>query len=235
MKFLPSFGLFALVVVAAGNAGAQCAFDAVGDAKGLRSSMIRAFAGCPTVDHPVVNTMTGAGVPACDPAAPASAGGGGGSTYSFGEKGSCTFETRTKVERDCAALEDAAGEPLGLPAGACHVTSVKCTCKGVVQADGVTPIRADQDGGWSLSVVARFSIDDPDSGDVTLVDLPMEFLFDDPNNGTLKLLSSTAEALPAIMGATAAALPTCTQMQIIRATLDDPQGQPFAKLGAGTR
>jgi hypothetical protein len=84
-------------------------------------------------------------------------------------------------------------------------------------------------------VLARLSIDDPDSGDTMLVDLPMEFLLGNPNNATLNLPSSTAEALPAIMGEKAAALPTCTQMPTMRATLVDPQGQPFAKLGAGTR
>jgi hypothetical protein len=66
---------------------------------------------------------------------------------------------------------DAVGGTSGLPR---HL--VRCTCREVVQDDGVTPIQADRDGGWSLSVLARISIDAPASGDITLVDLPMEFL-----------------------------------------------------------
>jgi hypothetical protein len=228
-KVMLPIAAFALVGLYAGSASAQCDFNAT-VTKGIKGSMIRAFAGCPSTENPTINTATGAGgTPACEPVQSA-----GGSTYVFGAKGTCSVDIKAKVEKDCSALEDASGAPIGLPPGACHVTYVKGKCKGILQADGVTPINANDDGGWSLATLSRATVNDADNGDMTIIDFPVTFLFEDPNNGGLKVDSSSAEALASIVGPSGAALPTCTQIEVLKITLKDPNGDAFAVLGGGT-
>jgi len=232
-KVMLPIAAIALVGLYASSASAQCEFNALGKAKGLKGSMIRAFASCPSTEYGGINTATGAGgTPACT--SPSGVLPAGGSTYVFGEKCSCSVQTQAKVEKDCALLEDASGAPLGLPPGACHVTYVKGKCKGIMQADGVTPINANDDAGWSLATLSRATVNDADNGDMTIIDFPVTFLFEDPNNGGVAVDSSSAEALSAIVGPSGAALPTCTQIEVVKITMKDPNGDPFAVLGGGT-
>lgn len=236
MSILLRVSLVALIGLHAGRVDAQCSFDAVGTAKGVRSSMVRSQSPtCGSTGGVFYNTMTEGGIPACSPVAPPASNGGSGTSYAFSDKGGCSFQTRSAVEPDCALLENADGSSLGLPAGPCHVTHVRTKCKGILRADGLSPIHGEEDGGWSFFMLVRLSINDAIGGDMTIVDLPMHFAFPNPNNGGLSLVGDSAEALTGIIGPASAALPTCSQMKILAVTIKDPDGQRFAEIGMGTR
>ncbi|HYC55152.1 MAG TPA: hypothetical protein VEL28_09470 [Candidatus Binatia bacterium] len=259
------------VVAFAGSASAQCDFNVVAKAKGLKSSMIRAYAACPSTEHPSVNDPTSGGTPACSPvtAKKDEGGTGVGSDYLFDPsgKGGCSVSTSGKIVPDCGALTDDSDIPLNLPPGPCHVVYVKGKCKGIMQSDGKTPINAGDDPGWSLATLSRASLNDGNgkatcsggtedgedcsddatacttgggaceedgSGDVTVIDFPVTFQFDDPSNGQLSLDDNSARVLADIVSPQAAALPTCTQIQVVDITLKDPAGRAFAVLGGGS-
>lgn len=232
--------LAAALFARVGAAGAQCDFNAVAKARGMTTSLVRAFTRCwITPDggiNVVIDTQTAGGVPACRSVEPPHLG-GDRTHYLFDPRsGKCTVQTKAKIENDCAVLEDAGGDPLGLPAGPCHVTYVKARCQGIVKSDGWTPINAPEDTGWSLFALSRLSINDPTSGDITVIDLPLTFMFGDPANGRIKLDGSSAEALATMLvGISDAALPTCTSLEISRLAVKDPDGLRFAVMGASTR
>jgi len=228
----------ALVAACASAAGAQCEFNALARARGMKASMVRAFVGCPTTWYGVyINTETDGGMPACNPVLPKIVGPYEFTDYQFDpHDGRCDLRARAVIEPDCSLLENAAGDPLGLPAGPCHVTYVKSTCRGIMQADGVTPINREDDAGWWLATLTRVTFNDATNGDMTVIDFPLTFSYRDPDNGRIKLDSSTAEALTEVLvDIGGAALPTCTSMQLLSLTLKDPRGMPFAVLGGSTR
>jgi hypothetical protein len=233
-KLIMPIAAFALVAGYAGAASAACDFDVVAKAKGMKSSMIRAYAACPSTETPVVNTETNGGTPACEPVTPRkdNEGTGQGSDYEFSAKGSCSVQTTGKIVSDCSTVEDpATGLPLNLPPNPCHVVYVKAKCKGI-EKDG-SPINADEDAGWSLATLSRASLADQDNGDMTVIDFPVTFQFSDPNNGGLSLTDNSAAALFDLVG-TGAALPTCTQIGIVDISIKDPDGRIFATLGGGS-
>jgi len=137
----------ALVAACAGPASAQRDFNAVAKAKGFKTSMVRMFTGCPTTEHPSINTMTSGNMPACSPVMVKRLHGDATSYVLDPKEGSCDVQTQAKLEKDCSLVKDANGDPLGLAAGPCHITYVKSKCKGVFRADGVTPINATDDAG----------------------------------------------------------------------------------------
>ncbi len=235
-KVILTLSAIALVAAYAGSASAQCDFNALAKAKGMKTSMVRVFAGCPSTEHASINTQTGGGVPACEPVTVKKLEGDATGYILDPQKGSCDAQTQAKLEKDCAELEDANGDPLGLPTGPCHVTYVKSKCKGILQADGVTPINANDDAGWSLATLTRSTFNDATNGDVTVIDFPVTFAYQDPDNGKIKVDSSSAEALAAILvDPSGAALPTCSTLQTIKITIKDPAGLPFATMGGSTR
>lgn len=155
--------------------------------------------------------------------------------HSFAPGGSCTLWASSRVEKQCGRLTDGAGTSLGLPARACHVTTLTARCRRILQADGATPIDVRWgDGGWSLKTTTRATFDDEAAGDVTQVDFPVSFAFGDPDRGSIELQTTTAEALVAILGTAGAALPPCTHLQPIDARVADPDANVFAKVGLAT-
>ncbi|MFQ5478054.1 MAG: hypothetical protein ACE5E4_05510 [Candidatus Binatia bacterium] len=66
---LPAFTVLTaalLLLLLADGTSAQCEFDAPAKAKGLKTSLVRAYLGCPgATGFPIPNTLTNAGVPAC--------------------------------------------------------------------------------------------------------------------------------------------------------------------------
>jgi len=230
----------ALVAACASAADAQCEFNALARARGMKASMVRAFVGCPsTLGGPGhVNTETGGGTPACDPIAALSIRYGHDrevTQYLFDpQTGTCDVQTKARIEKDCSLLKDSDGEPLGLPARACSVIYIKARCQGITRGDG-TPIDV-VDAGWSLAIHMSLSINDSSNGDMTVIDLPITQTFDNPNNGKIKLDGSTAQALAWMLyDISGAALPTCTSAQLLSVTIKDPYGLPFAVLGGSTR
>jgi hypothetical protein len=150
--------------------------------------------------------------------------------YKFSDTGRCTLSAKSKAEKDCSKVKDKAGNPLGLPAGPCHVTYLKAGCKGILRADD-TPIGA-LDDGFALVLTLRFTLDD---GSTTL-EVPLHLDFDQPEDGQMSLATSTAEALSYLFHNLAqGALPSCTAAEIVGAQITDPFPYPFATVGLATR
>lgn len=234
-KVILTLSAVALVGAYASSASAQCDFNAIAKAKGIKGSMVRMFSACPSTEHPMgANTATGGGVPACSPVA--LPGGASATDYSFEPtKGGCSVQTKAAINKDCGTLKDANGDDLGLPTGPCHVTSVSAKCSGILEGDGLTLINAADDAGWSLGTLTRATLNDATNGDMTVLDFPVLFDFGDPANGSMKLKSSSAIALAAFVSPTAAALPTCTSLEVVKVFIKDPNGKLFANLGQSTR
>jgi hypothetical protein len=230
-KFTMPLAAVALVGLYAGSASAQCAFD-IAPAKGVRGSMVRNYAPCPSTERPGPNTSTQTATPACEPVLPAAVN-GQTTLYSYGPKGKCQVQTSAKLVSDCADLEDAAGTGLGLPPGPCHVTFVKSKCQGVLSTDGVLPIGAGDDG-FTLATLTRATLNDPAKEDMTVIDFPVTFDYSTPDKGKMEVKSSSAEALKGIVGPNGAKLPPCTQLEYVNVIIKDPLGRPFAKLGSAT-
>ena len=114
------------------------------------------------------------------------------------------------------------------------MTYVKSKCSGIVGANGILPIRFTDDG-WRLHLLSRLSFRDPLGADMTVIDLPLVFYYSTPYNGGMEIYSSSAEALMGYFGVHNADLPTCTTIEIVDVTVEDPNGLPFAKLGSATR
>jgi hypothetical protein len=195
------------------SANAQCAFDGPAKAKGIKTSLIRSFAGCPSITFASPNSSTGGGVPTCAPPYAHSA-------FLFDNKaGSCNFNTSAKIEAPCSN-----GQP-----GNCMNLSIKTGCKGVLESDGVTPVSGP---GWSVSTVSRATLNDPDNGDMTVIDFPVQIPFPAASKGKFSRKTDTNELLD-LLGLPA--LPECTQVEVVSLAVQDPGGNPFAKIGAGTR
>lgn len=220
-----------LALLPAGSAMAACDFD-IAPAKGLKASMVRVYSACPSTELPFGNTATEGGVEACTPVSPAEFD-GQPTLYSYGPNGGCTVQFKSRLVQDCQSLEDSDGNPLNLQPGSCHVTYVKAKCKEILGADGVSGIGPD-DAGFSLVVVSRASLADEIGGDMTVVDFPVSFEFDEPKNGSMSLSSHSAEALLPLVGGAAADLPGCTSIELLSVKILDPEHRPFARLGAST-
>ncbi|HXC52615.1 MAG TPA: hypothetical protein VN634_17160 [Candidatus Limnocylindrales bacterium] len=242
-KLIMPFAVIAAVGIYAGTASAQCTFGFDGGtpensrgpapAKGVKGSMVRNYAACTSTEHPTANATTESGTDACQPVTPPVLG-GGGTTYAYSAKGKCTASTQAKLLKDCSKAEDSAGNPLGLEARPCHVTFVRSSCKGIVKADGTTPINGAVDDGWELATLSRASLNDPTGGDMTVIDFPVAFTYSTPEDGEMEIDSSSAEALLPLVGANGAALPACTSIEIVDVKIKDPDGNSFAKLGGAT-
>lgn len=235
-KVILTLSAAALVATYAGSASAQCDFNAIAKGKGMKTSLIRVFAGCPSTEHPSINSATGGGTPSCSPVTVKGLN-GEATAYTFdAQKGGCDAKTKSKIEKECADLENLQGDTLGLPAGPCHVTEVEAKCKGILQDDGTTPINANDDSGWSLATLTRSTFNDATNGDMTVIDFPVTFSFEPPNNGGIKFKSSSAIALSEILtDPSGAALPTCTTLETLKVLVKDPDGLPFATMGGSTR
>lgn len=158
-------------------------------------------------------------------------------TYGFSPGGSCTLSASSKIERDCSRVTGGNGAALGLPAQACHVTSLKARCRRIHGPDGVSPIDVawGDDDGWRLWTLTRVTVADAIAGDTTQIEFPVSFRFSPPGNGSIFLDTNTAEALSTILGSTGAALPPCTHLQPVEVRVLDPDDRIFAKVGLATQ
>jgi len=214
-----SFSLLAtvLVVLAASAAHAQCAFNAPAKARGIKADMVRAYSACPRIPCPGVscfppNTTTMAGVPACGP--PVSV-----SSYKFGPRGACKFQMSQKAERPCA----------GGCTFDCANISFKASCKEVRDAAGL----AIEAGAWAFDTVLRVTMDEPSGGLMTVIDIPLQFAFDLPKRGKLKMRVSTND-LNFDGVCIAQFLPPCAHTELISGAIVDPDGNVFATMGSST-
>lgn len=234
---------FALLLGHSATATAGCDFN-VAEARGVRADMVRAFQACPGTEIPGVGlsiTSAEGGAPACTPVVPAGGIGCGqegcglmeGSLYSFSAKGGCTVSATANVVADCSTLRGRDGTPLHLDANPCHVTTVSGKCRGVLGTDG-WPV-GNSDYGFELFTLTRVSLEDRTGGDMTVLDFPVQFRFDAPKNGTLRLRGNSAEALVPLLGASNADIPPCANLEFVLFQIRDPAGRVFAVPGGATR
>ncbi len=212
------FTLAAVATVAlfsASTASAQCAFDAPGKAKGLKSDMTRGYAPCGSgITFPSSNTAGSSGTPGCTPPTPYS-------SFLFSDKGKCSIKSSAKLESPCGT---------GTP-GDCSNLTLQAKCGGITNADGVTPISG---SGWALNTLARTTLNDKANGDQTIIDFPAQFTFDPANKGKLKLKSDTHTLLLLLFGP-GNELAACTSLETLSVKIVDPLGNIFATMGTSTR
>lgn len=237
MKVTLPLAAIALVGLYAGTASAQspCTYNTA-PAKGIKGSVVRAYAPCPGTEHGSPNSETEGGTTACAPAIPREVD-GDSTPYKFSEKGKCSVQTSGKLVSDCSTLEDAGGNNLGLESGACHVTFVKSKCSGLVHSDGTTAVDGtlfNEDDGWTLATLSRATMDDDTNGEMTVIDFPVTFNYSTPAKGKMSLSSSSAEALIPLVTVNNADLPPCTSIEVVDVVIKDPDGLPFARLGQAT-
>jgi hypothetical protein len=246
-KFIMPLAVVACIGMYAGSASAQCVFGFdTGDfatshgpapAKGVKGSMVRDYAGCPSTEHPSANATTESGTSACQPVVPPGLGNSDndGTSFHYIAKGKCDVKTQAKLLKDCSKAEDSNGNSLQLAPRPCHVTFVTSTCKGIARnAVGEPLINGAGDQGWELATLSRATLDDPTSHDMTVIDFPVSFTYSLPEEGSMEVDSSSAEALVDLVGANGAALPACTSIQVVDVKIKDPDGHSFAKLGGAT-
>jgi hypothetical protein len=198
--------------LAAGDAFAQCAVDGPYKAKGIKTSLIRSFAGCPSATFVIPNSQTGTGVPTCAPPF-------AHSQYEFSRPGYCHFSFSAKLMDPCPALGPSP----------CTITTIHVYCTGILDPGGSTLTNT---SGWVMSMVLRMTLDDPDNGDMTVIDAPVRVGLPAAVDGRFSLLADLPTLQPTLG---LSALPACSQLELVHATLQDPDGNPFAKLGGGTR
>jgi len=208
-----------VLLLSAGFAVAQCAFDAPTKAKGIKTSMVRAYAGCPGITFPSPNTSTMAGVPGCTPPMTQSA-------YEFDDETSgCSIRLAQSVESPCFD---------GAPA--CGRIKLKARCWGILDPGGAT---LTESPGWSLSIIARITIADETSGDMTIIDFPAQFSSGQASRGKLKLTYDSSDpcaySLCNLFPPPAHAFPVCTTLEIPSARILDPDGNIFAAAGTSSR
>lgn len=214
-KALLTIAAVAALGAYASSASAQCAFNEPGKAKGLKSSLVKAYASCPGITFPATNSSTMAGVPGC--AAPFAL-----SAYKFdSQKGKCDLKTSHKLENPCST---------GSPA-ACSNLSLSIKCSGVLNADGVTP---NSQSGWNLNTVARATFDDNSNGDMTVIDFPAQFPLPAASGGSFSGKFDTNTLLTDLFGA-GSELPGCTAIQLVTVAVADPAGNTFATMGSSAR
>jgi len=225
----------ALVGLYAGSASAQCPYNTA-PAKGIKSTMVRAYNSCPSTEVPASNTQTEGTTDACQPVTPRALE-GDSTTYQYSSKGKCSVSTSAKLFASCADVTDANGVGLGLQPVACHVTFVKSKCSGIVQSDGSTAIDGvlfPEDDGWSLATLSRATLNDSVGGAMTVIDFPVTFTYSTPAKGKMSVSSSSAEALIPIVNLNNADLPPCTSIEVVDTVIKDPDGLPFARQGQAT-
>jgi len=225
----------ALVGLYAGSASAQCPFNNA-PAKGIKSTMVRAYNSCPSTEVSGSNTSTEGGTEACKPVIPRAID-GDSTTYQFSAKGKCSVSTSAKLFESCLDVTDANGVSLGLQAVPCHVTYVKSKCSGIVKSDGTTLIDGvldPLDDGWSLATLSRATLNDSVGGAMTVIDFPVTFTYSTPSKGKMAVNGSSAEALIPIVRLNNADLPPCTSIEVVDTVIKDPDGLPFARQGQAT-
>lgn len=113
------------------------------------------------------------------------------------------------------------------------MTTVRSRCHGLLYGSG-NPIR--NSDGWYLLTMLRWSLNDPDSGDVTVVDFPIAYEYSDfAGPGSISLESTSAEQLVPLLGVEYAGLPSCTNAEVVRIMILSPGDLPFAVPGFSTR
>ena len=203
-----------ILFLSAGLAAAQCAFDAPTKAKGIKTSMVRAYAGCPGITFPSPNTSTMTGVPGCAPPFALS-------PFEFGPDGSCSLKSSQSIESPC---------PIA-PLSGCAMLQITARCTDIRDPGGATQTTAP---GWAINLVLRITEEDPSSGDLTVIDVPLQVSFPQARNGRMRLNRLLPECLLHVFPC-GVEWGACTSLQLLYAAVADPDGNIFAVVGSSSR
>jgi hypothetical protein len=214
----------ALVVgLSASSANAQCAFNHPKRARTFKSSFVSAFVSCDNPGGSTDNTTAGGGaVPACKPPITrAEDQGNPAGTWVWNpDKGEGSVQIKSVKLTQIPGV---------FPTDSSDVKIIM-KLKGVNHMGGGGPVNG---ATGQLSTVSRTTFDDRDSGDVTVVDFPLNFAFTLFNGSTT--LKRTADqqlnATPTTPPGGLAGLPHCTQLETVSITVLDENGNPFANMG----
>jgi hypothetical protein len=110
---------------------------------------------------------------------------------------------------------------------ACTAATFTLSCSGILDPGGVTRTNA---SGFALSFVVRSTVDDPDNGDMTVLDVPVSTVLPPAVDGRLSATFSFADLF-----LDNTLTPGCAELEIRNTTLRDPSSAPFAVVGSGTR
>ncbi len=240
-KVALSLAAIAVVSLAAGDAFARCDFNVGKDAKGGKWSLVRAYAACGgSTQHPATNDVTNTGTPSCEPVLVKVNGDGGTKTdWEFSEKGACGISVKAKGDDACEELTTNDGIPLAMPAGGCVYLQIGVKCKGIVDNDGVTPVE-DGDSVWRLLTNTRTTLADQGGDDQTIIDFSLPIVIDTAKKGhkvgkgKVSVKTDSAIELSEFLSPEAAALPTCTNFEIVDIVLEADE-QAFARMGSSVK
>lgn len=213
----------------------ECNFNTAGKKNGIKASMTRAYADCPSTQH--IGFTPGATAPTCAPPVAKAIGAGTPTDRVFEEgKGSCNFATKQKALKDCSAAKAADGSNLGVDVqDPCSELTVTLKCAGMFLANGTTPVSGGNSPSWSLFTLTRATIIDSNIGPGTVVDFPVSFAVPNGNvlDGALEFTGTSSQALFAIFGSDTA-LSECANIEIVDVMVLQ-NGKPFARMGGATR
>lgn len=229
--------VLALTLIPLHTADAQCEFNSGTLNTKLKVGMVRSYANCPSTEHTSVGATTRDGTPACTPVT-AAQGEFSASSYSFAPTGSyCRIEFIAGVPADCSTYVAGSwfnGPSLNLAPGPCHLVRVKASCKGILNSSNQR-ITLPLDDGFQLATLMRWTTNDPENEDMTVIDFPVSYQLDVTAAGKLFTDTSLTEALVPLIGENNAALPRCTTTQLLKAQIKDPTGRLFAEMGVSSR
>jgi len=193
---------------------AQCAFNSPAKAKGVNTSLVRAYRPLGITPCYFPNATTSGGLAACAPPFSFSA-------FEFGDKGKCTVKTQHIVETTCA---------LAGSSGPCSDVRLKARCAGILEPNSPTPING---LGWKLAVTYRITMDEDVGGPMTVIDLPFQLPFSAASGGKLSMSVLLNEAC--VEAGLCLELPPCANFELLTLRLLDPNGDTFATPGSSSR
>ncbi|MBI3767336.1 MAG: hypothetical protein HY271_02455 [Deltaproteobacteria bacterium] len=212
-------GLAAAVLVVGVSASAvhaQCAFQHPVAAGKFAGSFVQAFVSCGNVGGNSPNSNAGGGAaPACKPPETfAQQAGSPSGSWKWGAKGVASISLKS--------IKQAPPVPAVSPADS---SDVKIALKGAgLEYSPGVPVNSSS---GALSTVTRATFNDRTSGDVTVVDFPVNFPLT-VVNGAVKLKTTADTQLNAD---TLAGLPHCTSLEVVHNTIVDENGNAFGNIG----
>jgi hypothetical protein len=227
-QLLGGLAAAALVVgFSASAAHAQCAFQHPKKAGGFQSSFVQAFVSCGNLGGNSPNTSAGGGAaPACKPPETFTHQNGSPSTgWTWGLKGQGSI--KLKAVKNSGGVLVVSGGPVNgpipiTPANSSNV-KIQVKLKDIEYPGGGGPVTVS----GTLTTLTRTTFKDTSSGDVTVVDFPVNFVLP-MFNGNAKLKTSADTQLNAD---TLAALPHCTSLETVQISILDENGDTFANAG----
>lgn len=219
----------------AGVASAQCTYQHPSQAKAFKSALVQAMVSCGNPGGNVPNTTTAGGVAACAPVESITANNGNPSSgWAWGPKSSATLGFQADKNKLCSTLVDPMDPSQGTVKPPCPPTDLNTGARADLRVTLKMKDIQDQAGDpasglGKIVTLARATLNDPESGAVTVVDFPANFEFDmslSPGKANVK---TSTNAL--LNGIGQNALPQCSAIETVSLSVSDTNGNTFARPG----